>query len=568
MLRGRGRPRTLAASMVFAVALPFAISAAPATTQAADPPASTTANLQHVTTEPFPDIDGRRNVWAATDSDFLEFRIPGGDDAASDVPRVCQLDLPARANPAPCRDQADTGDAGATDASTFILPTPEENGGIDLPAGYSVQPGEVRHFNLMGTRARGLFVTDITDPTDPVVVARWDCPINQADVFTFQQYQEDGSVRQLVAYTQDALDGAAERDADCFQDIAEQQEEPLPASSRGTFIADVTDPYRPQTVSFLPMRKGTHQTTVHPSGNYVYNSAAVVQVNAQHLGSIEVYDVSTPEEPELVFELRLETGLDSHDMTFNEVGNRLYVAAISHSFIIDTTDPAEPQIIARILDPAVNIHHDAHAVTVDTPLGERTYLLLGDELGGATPTGVCPGGGVHVYDITGPLEAAPVKVGAFFAPEVRVTPADVGGLRTCTAHVIQVLPEQQLLVMAWYNAGVRILDYSGLADLGPAGLSVGAGGQTLTPGIQEIGHSRFADSSLWSAKVREVADDGSFYIFGGDMTRGLDIWHFSPDAPSAAEAGTWVGPDQVLSLPAAPGLAGGATPYCLIPAGR
>jgi hypothetical protein len=459
----------------------------------------------------------------------------------------------------------------AEPGSDWTLPTTQENGGIVIPAGYQPQPGEVRSFNLMGSVSRGMFVTDITDPRDPVVVARWDCGISQADVFVFQQEASDGTTHQYAAYSQDATNGGIRASA-CFQDIAAQRGAPLPTSSRGTFIADVTDPYRPKTEDFLQMARGTHQTTVHPSGDYVYNSAAVVNtLTSGVVGFIEVYKVAglaDGEAPVLVDTIQLTTGLDSHDMTFNEDGTRLYSAALTHSFVINTEDPENNQIVSRIFDPAINIHHDAHAVTVATPVGERTYLLLGDELGGATSLGFCPGGGVHVYDITGPLELAPVKVGAFFIPEIRVTPvADVGGIRTCTAHVIQVLPEQELLVMAWYNGGVRILDYSGLAGLGPAGVSVGVGGSTLTPGIQEIAHSRFQNSQLWSAKVLEVADDGSFFIFGGDMTRTLDIWRFNPDGEVATDGGTWLDAERAAGLQPTTPAAGGYAPFCLLPPG-
>ena len=147
-----------------------------------------------------------------------------------------------------------------------------------------------------------------------------------------------------------------------------------------------------------------------------------------------------------------------------------------------------------------------------------------------------------------------------------VDPGEGSPIRTCTAHVIQVLPEEELLVMAWYNGGVRVLDYSGLADLGPAGVSVGVGGQTLTPGIQEVGHCRFADSSLWSAKVMEVEEDGSFYIFGGDMTRALDVWRFDPDADGAVDGGTWLSASQAALLPSGGALDAGYTPFCLLPA--
>ncbi len=169
-----------------------------------------------------------------------------------------------------------------------------------------------------------------------------------------------------------------------------------------------------------------------------------------------------------------------------------------------------------------------------------------------------------------------MKVGAFFIPDLR--PAGLGDDATGeslrgTAHVIQVLPEQELLVMAWYNAGVRVLDYSGLADLSGIGVGLGAGNESLTPGIQQVGWHRFTDTDLWSAHVHEVADDGSFFIFGGDTARALDIWEFDPTAGTSGDAedrGTWLAASE-LTADAVGDLASdgltldsGYQPYCLI----
>lgn len=511
---------------------------APTTFTVAVDEGSGTDNLTHVTNLAFePEVPG--GSFRATDLDFASYRVRGGEVLG----------------PAEGDDEVDDTALEAvlgSDGRRPTLPDPARGGrGLDRAfgtGGVADEPGddvEVRDFAFVGTALDGLQVVDITDREAPEVVARYDCRVSQADVFVFRQGE-----RTLAAYTLDAVSqNQPVEGSTCHADnglVGDQ--------TRGTFLIDLSDPYAPESVSFLPMRKGTHQVTVHPSGQYVYNSAAVLVTT--ELGSIEVYDIgadATPEEPVLVDELQLLTGLDSHDLTFNADGTRLYSAALTHSLIVDTSDPTANEIVGRVVDPAINIHHDAHAVTVDTPYGERDFLFIGDELAGAAGTGLCPGGGIHVFDITGDLERLPVKVGAFFIPEV--APTD-GPLDTCTAHVLDVLEDEQLISIAWYNAGVRVLDYSGLADLGPAGLSVGlspALGGSLTPGIQEVGHRRFADSDLWSAKVFEVEDDGSFYIYGGDIRRSLDVFRFEAGEPVGEERGSWLGPlaawDRAASLP-------------------
>jgi hypothetical protein len=472
----------------------------------------------------------------------------------------------------------------ATDSDFMTWTVP-----ADLPPGAKVppgvEPGRTRVLNVMGTYREGMQIADITDRENPVVVSVYDCVIQQADVFVFTQ-GEGPQERTYAAYTSDAVSGPGyDEESQCHADnadviLAEADARGVdPARVRGTFLVDITNPYEPTSAGFLPMRKGTHQVTLHPSGDYVYNSAAVVVTTRP--GSIEVYDISdlaernrTGARPELVAGLDLLTGLDVHDMTFSDDGERLYAAALTHSFVIDTSDAANPAIVGRIYDPAINIHHDAHRVSVETPLGERDFMLIGDELAGAAGNGACPGGGIHVYDVTGPLENAPVKVGAFFIPDLRPagTGGDNGAALRCTAHVIQPIPGTTYLSVAWYNAGVRVLDYSGLADLNGAGPQVGLANSSVTPGITQVGYSYFADSDLWSAKVHEVADDGGFHIYGGDTRRGLDVWRFTPGADGSAGAddaqGTWLDADAARARAAVDQagstLADGYRPFCLL----
>ena len=56
------------------------------------------------------------------------------------------------------------------------------------------------------------------------------------------------------------------------------------------------------------------------------------------------------------------------------------------------------------------------------------------------------------------------KIGTWFIPAVQ--PQDGA---TCTSHVLRVYPEQEMLTIAWYAQGVRVLDISGLADVEVAG---------------------------------------------------------------------------------------------------
>jgi hypothetical protein len=133
-------------------------------------------------------------------------------------------------------------------------------------------------------------------------------------------------------------------------------------------------------------------------------------------------------------------------------------------------------------------------------------MLIGDELAGAAGNGFCPGGGIHVYDITGPLENAPVKVGAFFIPDVR--PAGTGGANGWASPAPRTSsspsPARPCSRSPGTTPASAILDYSGLGTLNGAGAQVGVANTSVTPGITQVGYSYFENSNLWSAKVYEV----------------------------------------------------------------
>jgi hypothetical protein len=405
---------------------------------------------------------------------------------------------------------------------------------------------EDRTFAFAGTYRNGLQILDVTDPEASEIVAVYDCAIAQGDVEVFSQGD-----RWLVAYTADVISSHTRTESTCFQDAGPEAQE----AQWGTFLVDVTDPHDPQTVSFLPVERGSHNMSVHPSGDFLYNSNSELITSTDP--QIEIFDISDPEQPERILDFEVpfvpaSLGSESHDITFNADGTRAYSAALSQTLVIDTTDPADPQIIGQVIDPTINVHHQSDPyTTTDEDGNERTFLLIEDEFVGAVPTGQCPNGGVHVYDITGDLEQDPQKVGYWNIDDVRpafgsgITGIDpLGG---CTAHVFRIYPEQNLMTIAFYNGGVRVVDLSGLA-----GISLGSN-QLVGDGLREIGHFQFADANTWAAKTPGFAEDGSFYLFGNDMNRGMDIYRFDADAAPSENEGRWMDPTEAaLALSALP----------------
>lgn len=425
---------------------------------------------------------------------------------------LCALGLPTAG--ATETTTAETAPASAENITHVANLDYERRYGQELPFGTDIElrtmttPDGAIDVAFAGTYRNGLQIIDVTDPTQPALLSVYDCALAQGDVQVFDR--EDGRI--YVAYTADDIESETDPSSGCYQDMG------LTEPTYGTFIADVTDPAAPTTAGFVPFEQGSHNQSVHPSGRYLYNSNSDLSGPA----AIEVVDITDIGAPRLVTELPLGAGLESHDITFSADGTRAYSAALTHSLVIDTTDPAAPSIIGRIVDPTINIHHQSDPVTIDDPLvGERTFLVVTDELAGAAGNVACPGGGLHVYDITGTLEATPVKVGFFDIPDVSATTGD--SIR-CTSHVLRMYPESGLMTIAWYARGVRVIDISSLA-----GVSVGLPG----PGMQEIGHLWFDDSDTWSAKALQIEPDGSFYVFGNDINRGFDVYRFE-----AADGGT------------------------------
>ncbi len=373
-----------------------------------------------------------------------------------------------------------------------------------------------KEYALAGTLREGLQIIDITTPRKPKRVAVYDCAISQGDI---QVWTRRGRV--LASYTADGTVGAAGAASRCGRDLE------LSAGDAGTVIVDLTKPRKPQTVSFLPVGAGSHNMTIHPSGKYLYNSNSDL-LTAGVSPFITIYDISAPTKPRFVQDFEIpfvptSLGSESHDITFSADGSRAYSAALSQTLVMDTTDPADPEIIGQIIDPAVNVAHQADPITMKDSDGvERTILVVTDERAGAAASVECPGGGLHLYDITGDLETAPAKIGAWFAPVFTIQDGAV-----CTSHVLRIYPRQKLMTIAWYAQGVRVIDLSGLADAAadplanPLSIAFGDG-----VGMTEVGYYTMADSDSWSFKTNKIKRNGSFYGYSNDLVRGFDVFKY------------------------------------------
>jgi hypothetical protein len=369
-----------------------------------------------------------------------------------------------------------------------------------------------KEYALAGTLRGGMQIIDITDPREPRRVAVYDCQVSQGDI---QVWKNRGRV--LASYTADGTFGEQGAASQCGQDLD------LGPDASGTVIVDLTVPRKPRTVSYLHVPLGSHNMTVHPSGDYLYNSNSDLITSTSP--TITIYDISKPARPKKVQDFPIpfvptSLGSESHDITFNASGTRAYSAALSQTLVLNTKDPRNPTIVSQVVDPTINVAHQSDPVTLRGEDGtKRRVLIVTDERAGAAASAECPGGGLHIYDITGAKEKSPEKLGTWFIPAATVQDG-----ATCTSHVLRVYPKQQLATIAWYAQGVRVLDISGLLTFegNPAAVGIGDG-----VGIEEVGHYVLPDSDTWSFKTNKIRKDGSFFGYGNDLVRGFDVYRFT-----------------------------------------
>ena len=412
--------------------------------------------------------------------------LPTALAAVLAVPLVAHATAPA---PAPSFPAA-AGVTGPVAQGTGTDLRPVANiaykGGTDLEfvtikgRDYAVVPSEKAHGGTGWLR-----MIDITTPAKPKVVGALSCNVTQNDV----------QVRGTIVFM--GVDGGVKDDT-CFQQAGAKP-------GLGVIAVDISNPAKPRGVGFVPIKYGAHNTTIHPSGDYLYVSDSELtpkqnDAPGSQLGRINVVDVRNVKKMKEVFTLPLPTGLSSHDISFNKKGNRAYSAAITQTLILDTTDAAKPSIKTTILDPAINISHGADI----TP--DEKYILVTDEQAGAAANGVCNVGGVHVYDISN--ELLPVKVGYYaFNPVNSLTATSNSQVLTCTAHVLDYGPTGKTFSNAGYAAGVRIVDSANLLGV-----------------PKELASFTAVNADTWSAKQYK----NKRYLFANDLARGFDVFEYVP----------------------------------------
>ena len=299
-------------------------------------------------------------------------------------------------------------------------------------------------------------------------IAFMQCPGGQGDISVMGDYVYLSVDNPLVGETCSPEDTAAANNADATAGNAWE----------GLRIFDVSDPTRPKWIKSIQTDCGSHTHTLLPgqTKSYIYiesyplsgQSATNCNATTHRKSQIIEFPSADPTKAKL-----LETTIDAnpsigcHDITTFPDRNLMVGACINHSRVWNIKDPVNPELLATIENPDMQIHHST-AMTWDGKI-----LVLGDEYGGAAAPGGCTGdedstiGAAWFYDVSDP--ANPTLMGHHALPRVPNPPdeqAEADRFR-CTNHNFNVIPMRNgkyLLAVSYYMGGIAVVDFSDPTD--------------------------------------------------------------------------------------------------------
>lgn len=386
----------------------------------------------------------------------------------------------------------------------FLLITTSAQADPEAPAGTGVEPVATidyengTHLALATTRARdyafassmgphgAVRVIDVTDPTEPRVVAKIPCHANQGHL----QISHDNKT--LII----GEDGTHDPDA-CASD------------GMGFYTVDISNPRKPKVLGAAEVARGAHTTTAHPTKPIVYVSYG--DVVATETAAFEVWSIENPSKPELLSVVPVVGYHGPHDITFTSNGKRAVAASMSVLQVFDTRDPANPTEIARTQCPGCTHNHEAHFTS------DETHVVVSDE----TPGGpACPLGALYFYRWDAAAPPYMTLVGEWQPREVLTPASEPTRATMCTSHTFGISPDGTKVAASWQTAGLRVVDMSN-----PMG--IGVGDQGIGP--REIAWYQPGNGDAFSAKF----DRSGRFIFVNDYHRGFDV--FRLDVPRSYE---------------------------------
>lgn len=377
--------------------------------------------------------------------------------------------------------------------------------------------GSLSRYAIVGNIGGGFQIIDITDPASPTPVGFHASPHGwQGDI-------QANPRRDIVVFATD-LNGSLAHEG-----------------SSGIELVDISDVSSPQRLSVVSDIGGSHNSTIIDD-QYIYTALPTHIVdysdpaNPVDLGLAEMTDPANPEGARIP--------ICGHDITLDpNKPDRIYSACSGNQTwqLIDVSDPAAPRLVSQVRDTRLQIPHQAD------PAPDSSFVVVTDERGGGLSHTRCPGGGAHIYDISGKYtepnemgpasEANPIKMGIWFAPFTGTgSGGNAGQWGNCTMHNMTFQSERFLLSTGWYSAGAWVTDLQAATVAEGGEYEEYAGTDPAVPGTTTWGNTQgnilLAGDEVWSTKWTRF-DDETFdrFAFNSGMTRGFDVLSYDGALP-------------------------------------
>lgn len=315
-----------------------------------------------------------------------------------------------------------------------------------------------------------IVVTDVTDPTNPVVVRQIDYPMdgNVAQVTLHGDILITGLARQLTKYdTTHAINF-----------MSEFQPEEIPADKlkdEGIIIWDISDPIEPVEVSrWESGAYGTHRN-IYPGGDYVFLSSSAPGYRAQILRILDISDIRNPKEVgrwaqfgQREGEVRQDGIIPSfHGPAIISPDGKTAVLGFTPEVVsLDISDITNPKVIGRLQITPPFVNNVTQSVHTVIPYWDRGLLYVNGE----PKKENCQESLSANIMVQNADPAKPYMISVFPVPE---TPPGFAWDNFCDRpgrfgphntnneiHNPDVAQPGDLIHLAYFNAGVRVYDIS------------------------------------------------------------------------------------------------------------
>lgn len=372
------------------------------------------------------------------------------------------------------------------------------------------EDGTLKRYAITGAIGHGFQIIDITNPALPVV----------AGIFTDPGVNWQGDVqvnprRNIVSLATDSLPAATVGHGGVADGIA---------------LVDITNITTPTLLSVVEGLGGSHNSTIIDD-QYIYTALPT-----------RIVDYSDPSNP-VVLPANSASFICGHDLTVDpNKPDRLYSACSGNDNmqIVDISDPANPELISEFDDGLISIAHQAD------PAPDSSFVVVSDERGGGLSNEFAPGGGGHVYDISGKYidgasEEEPKPMGIYFPPfngaAENVDNETAGPWGNVTMHNFTFQAERFLMSVGWYTMGSWVADLQHETNEAANGnLYDEWDGNQFNNGPTTWGNTQGnflpEGAETWSTKWTRF-DDPVFdrYLFTNDITRGMDTLFYNGALP-------------------------------------